>query len=111
MDWALNERRFVDPNFLSVSVEMRPQASGGTFDLPASHIVPAGKELTASVLAAARAHYDQVNYRGPAMTPRGLSKPHEHKILFINLISILKARIMLSFLFVTNEKVPMSKKY
>jgi hypothetical protein len=60
-DYFLHQRIDADPNFLAIGVEMRPPQSGGTFDLSASQIAPAGRELLASVVAVARAHYDRVN--------------------------------------------------
>ena len=51
-DWGLLQK--VDtPGFLSIAYELRPaSANDGGFVLPASEIVPTGKEFLASLLAA-----------------------------------------------------------
>ena len=57
-DWGLLQNKDT-PRFASIAYEMRPAtANDGGFVLDASHIVPTGKEMLASLLAFANLYMD-----------------------------------------------------
>ncbi|KAK7101630.1 carboxypeptidase B-like [Littorina saxatilis] len=60
-DWALVEKQGSNSNFISIAYELRPAPGAGTggFILPASDIVPTGRELLASVLAVAKRNFNE----------------------------------------------------
>ena len=60
MDWAVMQKQDSNSNFLSIAYELRPHGSAGyesSMVLPASEIVSSGRELIASVVAAAARIY------------------------------------------------------
>lgn len=63
LDWALARRAGSNQNFLALAYELRPASSNNIadFNIPASNIVPAGKELLASLVVVARAYADRIS--------------------------------------------------